>query len=144
MKMNTNPVGWTIPAELPPAFALPKEFRKSLPNEIQQWLNSVEKRIDGLTLRRIEEEATELYDAHGTDIVETSTGEDDLYRLGRRLFYTRMQEIVDIMFPGRGIEVGVDLLWMQDMDEVPGGAVSFAVGENINRVDLSGAGASRQ
>ena len=139
MKMNTNPVGWTIPAELPPAFALPKEFRKSLPNEIQQWLNSVEKRIDGLTLRRIEEEATELYDAHGTDIVETSTGEDDLYRLGRRLFYTRMQEIVDIMFPGRGIEVGVDLLWMQDMDEVPGGAVSFAVadGENINRVDLS-------
>jgi len=139
MKMNTNPVGWTIPAELPPAFALPKEFRKSLPDEIQQWLNSVEKRIDGLTLRRIEEEATELYDAHGTDIVETSTGEDDLYRLGRRLFYTRMQEIVDIMFPGRGIEVGVDLLWMQDMDEVPGGAVSFAVadGENINRVDLS-------
>jgi len=145
MKMNTNPVGWTIPAELPPAFALPKEFRKSLPNEIQQWLNSVEKRIDGLTLRRIEEEATELYDAHGTDIVETSTGEDDLYRLGRRLFYTRMQEIVDIMFPGRGIEVGVDLLWMQGMDEVPGGAVSDAVadGENINRVDLSGAGASR-
>jgi hypothetical protein len=49
----------TIP-ELPPAFALPQEYRQSLPAEVQEWIASVERRIDGLTLRRIEKEAEEL------------------------------------------------------------------------------------
>jgi hypothetical protein len=130
-----NLKGWTLPAELPNAFALPVEFRQSLPTLVQEWLDAVEKRIDG--------EADELYDTHGTDIAETSNaGAYDLYRLGRRLFYTRCQQILDIMFPGRGVEVGVDLLWLRDKSTLPGGAVSEMVmdGENINSVDLSGAG----
>lgn len=62
----------------------------------------------------------------------------NLYRLGRRIFYVRMQQIVDIMFPARGVEVGVDLLWAQT-NTLPGGAVSDALmdGENINRNCLS-------
>lgn len=133
MNMKTNPEGWTIPAELPPAFAIPEQFRQSLPPQVQEWLSSVEKRIDGLTLNRIEQEAGQLA---GEDNPEA----EKLYRLGRRLFYVRCQQIVDIMFPGQGIEVGVELLWMQVRNEVPGAAVSDAVmdGENINSVDLSG------
>jgi hypothetical protein len=142
MGKKTNPDGWTIPAELPPAFELPQHFRQSLPTEVQEWLDSVEKRIDGLTLKRIQKEAFKLYDEKGPNITEGSLDDDDLYRFGRRLFYVRMQQILNIMFPGQGVEVGVDLLWMQDKNTVPGGAVSEAVidGENINSVDLSGAG----
>jgi hypothetical protein len=123
-----NPPTWTLPAEIPPAFTLPQEFRQSLPAEVQEWLASVEKRIDGMTLGRIEREADELA---GDDSPETGR----LYRLGRRLFYTRMQQIVDIMFPSQGVEVGVDLLWGHVTNELPGGAVSDALmdGENINR-----------
>jgi hypothetical protein len=46
-----------------------------------------------------------------------------------------MQQIVDIMFPGQGVEVGIDLLWGEVENELPGGAVSDALidGENINR-----------
>jgi len=136
--MKTNPEDWTLPAELPPAFELPQPFRQSLPAEVQEWLNSVEKRIEGMTLDRIEEEADELA---GEDSPES----DKLYRLGRRIFYTRMQQIVDIMFPGQGVEVGVDLLWVQVTNEVPRAAVSDALmdGENINRnclIDLKEAG----
>src|ERR1700675_1412704 len=58
--MKTNTEGWTLLAELPPAFALPNEFRQSLPAEVQEWLDSVERRIDGLTLDRIREEADQL------------------------------------------------------------------------------------
>jgi hypothetical protein len=130
MNVKTNPEdikNWKLPVELPPAFALPKEFQESLPAEVQEWLASVEKRIDGLTLDRIQEEAEEYC-------------EDDpfhafmLYRLGRRLFYTRMQQIVDIMFPQEVIEIGVDLLWTQTIGTLPGGAVTNAIsdGENIN------------
>jgi hypothetical protein len=128
MNMKTNPKGWTLPAELPPAFALPKEFRESLPDEVQQWLASVEKRIDGMTLDRIEEEADKLA---GEDSPEA----DKLYRVGRRLFYTRMQQIVDIMFPGQGVEIGVDLLWGQTDNVLPGFAVTDAVidGNNNNQ-----------
>jgi hypothetical protein len=57
-----------------------------------------------VTFDRIEREADELA---GEDSPEA----ERLYRLGRRLFYARMQEIVDIMFPGKGIEVGINLLW---------------------------------
>ena len=133
--MKTNPEkpdGWTLPAELPPAFAIPEQFRQSLPAEVQEWLDSVERRIDGLTLGRIEREADELA---GEDNPEA----EKLYRLGRRLFYARMQRIVDIMFPGQGVEVGVDLLWVQTVNPLPGGAVSDAVndGENINGCCLS-------
>jgi hypothetical protein len=130
-----NPKDWTLPAELPIAFALPVEFRQSLPAEVQEWLASVEKRIDGMTLGRIEREADELAGEDGPEAGK-------LYRLGRRLFYTRCQQILDIMFPGRGVEVGVDLLWLRDKSTLPGGAVSEMVmdGENINSVDLSGAG----
>jgi hypothetical protein len=116
-----------IPSELPPAFSLPQEFRQSLPAEVQEWLNSVEKRIDGLTLDRIQEEAEEFCeeDPHHAFM---------LYRLGRRLFYTRMQQIVDIMFPQEVVEIGVDLLWTQTIGTLPGGAVTNAIsdGENIN------------
>jgi len=133
--MNTSsksPVAWTLPADIPPAFALPQEFRQSLPAEVQAWLASVEKRIDGMTFSRIEEEADKLA---GEDSPEAGK----LFWLGRRLFYTRMQQIVDIMFPGQGVEVGVNLLWPQTWNELPGGAVSNAVcdGENINGCCLS-------
>jgi hypothetical protein len=126
--MKTNPEGWTIPAEFPPAFALPEQFRQPLPAEVQQWLDSVEKRIDGLTLDRIEQEAGQLA---GDD----NPAAEKFYRLGRRRLYTRMQQIVDIMFSGKGVEVGIDLLRVQVTNELPGGAVSDALmdGENINR-----------
>jgi hypothetical protein len=138
MSEKPNPEGWTLPAELPPAFALPTQFRQSLPTEVQQWLNRVENHIDGMTLGRIEREADELA---GEDSPEARK----LYRLGRRLFYTRMQQILDIMFPGLGVEVGIDLLWVQVTNELPGGAVSDALmdGENINKnclIDLKDAG----
>src|ERR1700731_3354272 len=126
MKPNPeNPEGWMLPAELPPAFELPQQFRQSLPAEVQEWLASVEKRIDGLTLECIEDEADKLA---GEDSPEA----ERVYRLGRRLFYTRMQEITDIMFPGQGVEIGVDLLWGQTENALPGGAVTDAVidGEN--------------
>jgi hypothetical protein len=129
MKTNPeNPKDWTLPAELPPAFELPTQFRQSLPAEVQEWLNSVEKRIDGMTLDRIEEEADKLA---GEDSPEAGK----LYRLGRRLFYTRSQQLVDIMFPGQGIEFGVDLLWGQTDNVLPGFAVTDAVidGNNVNQ-----------
>jgi hypothetical protein len=115
---------------IPPAFKLPPQFQQSLPSEVQEWLASVEKRIDGMTLDRIEEEANRLDDtldeAPGVDAdPEPISGE--LYRLGRRLFYTRMQQIVDIMFPDEGVEIGVDLLWEQTTNELPGAAVTNAV-----------------
>jgi hypothetical protein len=127
--MKTNPENlkdWTLPAEIPPAFALPQSFRQSLAPEVQEWLNSVEKRIDGLTLERIADEAEEL--------AEEDSRADTLYLLARRLFYNRMQQIVDIMFPDQDIEIGVDLLWGQTDNVLPGFAVSDAVinGEGIN------------
>jgi hypothetical protein len=136
--MKTNSEAWTLPAEFPPAFALPEQFRQSLPVEVQQWLDSVEKRIDGMTIGRIEREADELA---GEDSPEAGR----LYRLGRRLFYARAQQILNIMFPGQGVEIGVDLLWGQVTNELPGGAVSDALmdGENINGhclTDLKAAG----
>jgi hypothetical protein len=106
--------------EPPPAFALPQEYRQSLPSEVQQWLKSVEKRIDGLTLRRIEEEAEEL----GGD---GSAEEGTLYRLGRRLFYTRMQQIFDLMMPGQHDEIGIDITWEESLEALPGWAVTDAV-----------------
>jgi hypothetical protein len=132
--MENNPENWTIPAELPAAFELPQPFRQSLPNEVQEWLDSVEKRIDGLTLQRIEEEANRLYDAVGPNVTEGGLDDDDLYRFGRRLFYVRMQQIVELMFPGQGVEVGVDLLWSQTTNDLPGSAVTTAVvnGEDLN------------
>jgi hypothetical protein len=127
--MKTNPENfqdWTLPVEIPSAFALPEQFRQSLPAEVQEWLASVEKRIDGMTLGRIEDEAEDLVEKDCRGLV--------LYQLGRRLFYTRMQQIVDIMFPEEGVEIGADLLWTQNKDTLPGGAVSDAVvnGDGIN------------
>jgi len=85
-----------------------------------------------LSLQRIELEADKLA---GPDSPEA----EKLYRLGRRLFYVRMQQIVELMFPGQGVEVGVDLLWLQTVNTLPGGAVSDAVmdGEGINDCCLS-------
>jgi hypothetical protein len=142
MKTNPeNPEGWTLPAGLPTTFSIPQPFRESLAPKIQEWLNSVEKRIDGLTLKRIEEEAYKLYDEEGPDITEDSLDNDDLYRLGRRIFYARMQQIIDIIFPDRCIELGIDVLWGQTTNVLPGWAVTDALmdGEGINSVDLSGA-----
>ncbi len=126
---SENPKGWTLPAELPPAFALPTQYRQSLPAEVREWLNSVEKRIDGLTLKRIEREADELA---GEDSPEAGK----VYQLGRRLFYIRMQQIVDIMFPGQGLEVGIDLGYGQSTNVLPGWAVTDAVmdGDNISSI----------
>jgi hypothetical protein len=123
MNMETNPENpptWNLPAELPNAFALPAEFRQSLPAEIKEWLDSVEKRIDGMTLDRIEGEAGQL------------AGEDNpegerLYRLGRRIFYARLQQIADIIFPGQGVEVGIDMICRETLNEFPGGTVSDAI-----------------
>jgi hypothetical protein len=127
MNMKTNPESWTLPMDLPAAFALPQEFRQSLQAEAQEWLNGSEKRIDGLTLDRIQEEAEE--EAEGDSVAR-----DTLYLLGRRLFYTRMQQIVELMFPEHDVEVGIDLLWTQTTNELPGAAVSNAVinGEGLN------------
>jgi len=115
-----NPKGWTLPAELPDAFALPVEFRQSLPDEVKQWLASVQKRIDGMTLRRIKREAAELA---GEDSPEAAK----LYRLGRRLFYVRMQQIVELAFPGQGVEVGIDLVCGPAINVLPGFAVTNAI-----------------
>jgi hypothetical protein len=106
--------------ELPPAFALPQEFRQSLPAEGQEWFASVEKRIDGMTLGRIEIEADELA---GEDSPEA----DKLYWLGRRLFYVRCQQITELMFPDQGVEFGVDLFWDPTENTLPGGAVTNAL-----------------
>lgn len=134
MNMKTNPEGWTLPVELPPAFALPQEFRQSLPPQVQEWLNSVEKRIDGMTLEYIKNEADELCEEG-----EYLGGSFMLYRLGRRLFYTRCQQLIDIMFPQEVIEFGVDLLWGQADNMLPGAAISDAVadGEGLNTNCLS-------
>ena len=138
MKPNPeNPKGWTLPAEIPPAFALPQQFRELLPAEVQQWLDSVEKRIDGMTLESIEDEADRLI-GHLDNPGEIPDGDWDeaakLYRLGRRIFYNRMQQIVGIMFPEEVVEIGVDLLWTQTTNTLPGGAVTDAVinGEGLN------------
>jgi hypothetical protein len=134
--LRNNPSEQVQPPEsmnitlIPPAFKLPPQFQRSLPNEVQQWLASVEKRIDAMTLERIEEEANRLDDtlneARGPD-ADPEPISDKLYRLGRRIFYTRMQQIVHIMFPDEGVEVGVDLLWAQTTNELPGAAVTNAV-----------------
>jgi hypothetical protein len=126
----------TIP-ELPPAFEIPQPFRESLPDEVQQWLASVERRIDGMTLDRIEEEADRLVghlDNPGEIPQEDWDDAEKLYRLGRRLFYVRCQQIVELMFPGQGIEIGADLLWSQTTNDLPGSAVTTAVvnGEGLN------------
>jgi hypothetical protein len=85
-----------------------------------------------MTLARIEHEANKLA---GEDSPESAK----LFRLGRRIFNVRMQEIVELMFPGQGIEVGMDLLWGQCTNVLPGFAVTDAVmdGEGRNPVDLS-------
>jgi hypothetical protein len=107
--------------DLPPAFALPQEFRQSLPAEVQEWLASVEKRIDGMTLDRIQEEAEDL-------IGQVDSPESQkLYQLGRRIFYTRMQQITELALPGQGTEIGVNLLWEQTINTLPGGAVTNAL-----------------
>jgi hypothetical protein len=118
--------------ELPPAFAIPQEYRQSLPAEVQEWLASVEMRIDGLTLRRIEKEAEELAG-------DGSPEEGTLYRLGRRLFYNRMQQIFDLMLPGQHDEIGIDITWEETMDALPGWAVTDAVtkGYVFSDADLS-------
>ena len=50
------------------------------------------------------------------------------------LFYHRTQQIIDIMHPGRELEVGIDLIWQYCESDIPGTAVSNALcdGENIN------------
>ncbi len=133
--MKTNPENfknWRLPVALPSAFALPKEFRESLPDEVQEWLASVEKRIDGMTLERIENEAEELVE----EVLDKKDGfvAVMLYQLGRRLFYTRCQQIVELMFSEELVEFGVDLLWSQTTNDLPGSAVTTAVvnGEGIN------------
>lgn len=46
MNNKSNSEGWTLPAELPCAFELPEQFRQTLPPQVQEWLNSVQKRIE--------------------------------------------------------------------------------------------------
>jgi hypothetical protein len=63
----------------------------------------------------------------------------NLFRLGRRLFYHRAQQILDIMHPGREIQAGFNLICLYCESEIPGAAVSNALcdGENINGHCLS-------
>jgi hypothetical protein len=46
-----------------------------------------------------------------------------VYRLGRRLFYARIQEIFDIMYPDSGLEVGIDLLCNPCDCDIPGAVI---------------------
>lgn len=133
MNTKSNPEGTAGFPPFPSPFEIPQEFRQTIPVNIQRWLADIERRIDGLTLDVIEKEAeqyvrSEFGDEFGSEWAEP------LYRLGRRAFYTRMQQIVDIMFPGQGIEVGIDLLWGQTTNDLPGSAVTTAVvnGEGLN------------
>jgi hypothetical protein len=105
--------------QIPSSFAIPREFRSTLPGDVQTWLDSVESRIDGLTLGRIQEEAKEI---------TGQTGDSrQLFKLGRRVFYDRMQHILDILHPG--LEVGIDILWNACSDDVPGSAVVWALND---------------
>ena len=58
-----------------------------------------------------------------------------LFLLGRRIFYNRCQQILEIMYPGREIEIGIDLIWQYNTSDIPGAVVSEALndGDNINR-----------
>ena len=49
-----NPERWTLPIDLPSAFALPQEFRQSLPDEAQEWLASAFDRVASRDLRTAE------------------------------------------------------------------------------------------
>ena len=94
---------------------------------------------------RIEEESKEgLEKPDGPlDELEKLWPEDELdgnlFGLGRRLFYDRGQQILDIMHPGREFWVGFDLNWQYCESDIPGAAVSNALfdGENINGHCLS-------
>jgi hypothetical protein len=96
----------TTGAELPSLFAIPQEFRNSLPAQVQVWLGSVEGRIDGLHLEDIEEEAEQIAGDTGSA--------RRLFQIARRLFFRRVQEIIRIMDPSFDLEVGVDLPLEQD------------------------------
>jgi hypothetical protein len=62
----------------------------SLPADVQTWLSSVEARIDGLHLEDIEEEAEQIA---GGDPGRAKT----LFRIARRMFYRRVEQIIAIM-----------------------------------------------
>ena len=57
-----------------------------------------------------------------------------------RLFYTRMQQIFDLMLPGQHDEIGIDTTWEITMEALPGWAVTDAVtkGYVFSDADLSG------
>jgi hypothetical protein len=57
--------------------------------------------------------------------IEAGLANYEVYRIGRRVFFQRMPEIVDLMHPGSNLEVSIDLLWEQTLDQIPGDAVGW-------------------
>jgi len=111
------------------------------------WPRDFFRRRDGWLsfIDRIEEQSKELLEKPNgpLDELEKLWPEDEvdgnLFRLGRRLFYHRAQQILDIMHPGREAGVSIDLIWQYCESEIPGAVVSNALcdGENINGHCLS-------
>jgi len=103
--------------EIPSIFELPSDFLAKLPENIVRWLGALRQDIDGYDLERLKKQAEEIAGPTGDA--------EKIYRIGRRAFYRRMQEIVDLMYSGSGLEVGIDLIWEQTSDQIPGDAVGW-------------------
>jgi len=115
--------------KIPSIFTIPADVRTALPGDVQTWLTSVETRVDGMTLPKIEKEAKG---------VAGSVGDPKrIYRLGRRVFYARLQAIWDIMYPDSGLEVGIDLLCNPFGTDIPGAVVNnILFGEEPSNGDV--------
>jgi hypothetical protein len=111
----------TETTELPSLFAIPQEFRNSLPTQVQIWLGSAEGRIDGLHLEDIEEEAQQIASETG------NAGK--LFRIARRLFFRRVEQIIRIMDPDTELELAIDLPFGEVYGETPGHAADRILGE---------------
>jgi hypothetical protein len=108
-------------AELPSIFAIPQSFRASLPYNAQIWLGTIEARIDGMHLDVIYEEAEEIAGETGDH--------EKLYRIARRLFFRRVEQIMRIMDPNIDLELGMDLPIGLIGGETPGGAADRILDE---------------
>jgi hypothetical protein len=115
--------------QIPSIFELPESVRSTLPDNVKQWLTGLEARVDGLTIKRIEKEAKKL----------AGPTEDwkKIYRLGRRVFYARLQTIFDIAYPDSNLEVGIDLIFRPYRTDIPGAAVDHIMfGEEPSNGDV--------
>jgi hypothetical protein len=114
---------------IPSIFELPESVRSTLPDNVKHWMTGVEARVDGMTLPKIEKEAKKL----------AGPTEDwkKIYRLGRRVFYGRLQAIWDIAYPDSGLEVGIDIICRPFWTDVPGAVIDDILhGEEPSNSDV--------